>query len=155
LKLYGFIGVLMLVAVSVNCAVPLTPVSPQPVVIEHPVVSPTTPPIVSAPVSSVTDGISWSEAINHVGETMKVCGTVAGAHWANTSKGKPSFLNVGKPYPDPARFIVIIWGSNREKFSQPPEKYYNGKTICVTGLITQYNGMPEVEVKAPDQITVR
>jgi len=72
--------------------------------------------------------------------------------WASGSKGKPTFLNIGKPYPDPNRFTVVIWIQNRGKFPQPPDDYYLGKTICVTGLIDEYKGIPQIEVKDPSQI---
>jgi micrococcal nuclease len=96
--------------------------------------------------------ISWDKAKNHIGERTTVCGPVVSATWASGSKGKPTFLNIGKPYPDPDRFTVIIWEQYRSNFPQPPEAYYRGKTICVTGLIIPYKGIPEIEVKTPEQI---
>ena len=99
-----------------------------------------------------TGAISWDEARNYIGERITLCGPVVSATWATGSKGKPTFLNIGEPYPDPDRFTVIIWGDYRGNFSQPPEDYYVGKTICVTGLIVEYQGIAEIEVKTPDQI---
>lgn len=96
--------------------------------------------------------LSWDEAINHVGERATVCGKVEGTHWATGSNGKPTFLNIGKDYPASDRFVVLIWEGNRSKFSQPPEEYYLDKTISVTGLITEYNGIAEIEVTSPEQI---
>jgi hypothetical protein len=98
------------------------------------------------------DAINWDEAKNHIGERTTVYGTVVDTRWASGSSGKPTFLNMGNPYPDPDRFTVVIWGDNRGKFSQPPEDYYDGKTIYVTGLIEEYNGVPEIEVTSPSQI---
>jgi DNA/RNA endonuclease YhcR with UshA esterase domain len=43
----------------------------------------------------------------------------------------------------------------RANFPRPPETYYLGRTICVTGLIEEYNGIPQIEVKTPDQIEER
>ena len=101
---------------------------------------------------TVIDAISWDEAKNHIGERTEVYGTVVDTHYASESKGKPTFLNVGNPYPDPNRFTVVIWGENRGNFSQPPEDYYDGKTIYVTGLIEEYKGVPEIKVTSPSQI---
>ena len=33
-----------------------------------------------------------------------------------------------------------------------PESYYNGKKIAVTGLITSYEGVSQIEVTTPSQI---
>jgi len=103
----------------------------------------------------VLDAVQWFHAANYIGKKVTICGRVAGAYWAESSRGKPTFINIGKPYPEPERFTVIIWGRNRDNFSHPVEKYYEGKTVCVTGMVIEYNGMPEMEVKSPDQITVR
>ena len=73
-------------------------------------------------------------------------------HYASTSRGQPTFLNVGKPYPDPDRFTVVIWGDDRANFPWPPEDHYLGKTIAVTGLIIEYEGVAEIEVSSPSQI---
>ena len=99
--------------------------------------------------------IAWHEAKNYVGERTTVCGPVVDATWASGSNGKPTFLNLGKPYPDPDRFTVVIWIQNRGNFPQAPEDYYLGKTICVTGLIIEYNGIPEIEVKYPSEIEIQ
>jgi len=96
--------------------------------------------------------ISWSEAKYHIGERTTVCGPVVDATWASGSNGKPTFLNLGNPYPNPDRFTVVIWIQNRSNFPQAPEDYYLGKTICVTGLITEYNGIPQIEVRYPSEI---
>ena len=98
------------------------------------------------------DEISCHEAKNHIGERTTVYGTVVDTHYASGSNGKPTFLNMCYPYPDPNRFTVVIWGENRGKFSQPPEDYYDGKTIYVSGLIDPHNGVPQIEVTSPDQI---
>ena len=78
-----------------------------------------------------------------------------GATYASGSNGKPTFLNVGKDYPDPARFTVLIWGENRGKFSPAPEIQYKGKTIYVYGLIELYKGSPEIVITSPSQIQIQ
>lgn len=98
--------------------------------------------------------ISWSNAIEHVGEQATVRGPVKGTNYATRTKGKPTFLDVGKAYPDPARFTVLIWGDDRANFPAPPEKAYAGRMICVTGLVTSYKGGAEIEVSSPAAIVV-
>ena len=98
------------------------------------------------------DAISWDEAKDHVGDRTTVYGPVAGTKYGATSRGKPTWLNIGKDHPSSERFVVIIWGENRGNFPQPPESYYDGKTIYVTGLIQEYEGIPQIEVTTPNQI---
>lgn len=98
------------------------------------------------------NAISCYEAKNHVGERTTVYGTVVSTKYAGGSSGKPTFLDMCYAYPDPNRFTVVIWDENRGKFPQPPEDYYDSKTIYVSGLIVLYNGVPEIEVTSPSQI---
>ncbi len=94
--------------------------------------------------------VSASEAKDHVGEVATVCGEVVSTHYAASTKGQPTFLNLDKPYPNPL-FTVLIWGSNRNKFGTP-ENDYKGKRICATGKITEYRGGPEIVADKPEQI---
>ena len=96
---------------------------------------------------------SASEAKNHVGETATVCGEVASAHYAATSRGRPTFLNLDRAYPNQI-FTVVVWGSDRPKFGTP-EVTFNGRKICATGEITLYRGVPETVAHDPSQIKVQ
>ena len=132
----------LFVSMTLLCACAPTAAPPTPTPSPTPTPAPTVP----------SGAISWDEAREHIGERATVCGPVVDTKWASGSKGKPTFLNIGKPYPDPNRFTVVIWIQNRGKFPQPPEDYYLGKTICVAGLIDEYKGIPQIEVKDPSQI---
>jgi hypothetical protein len=83
---------------------------------------------------------------------LRYYGTVVSTKYASESNGKPTFLDMCYAYPDPNRFTVVIWDDNRDKFPQPPEDYYDSKTIYVSGLIVLYDGVPEIEVTSPTQI---
>ena len=110
------------------------------------------PPATGLPKDLPAGSIAWDEAKYHIGERTTVCGPVVDATWASGSNGKPTFLNLGSPYPDPDRFTIVIWIQNRGNFAQAPEDYYLGKTVCVTGLVTEYEGIVEIEVQYPSQI---
>lgn len=58
------------------------------------------------------------------------------------------------PYPDHV-FTVVIWGENGDKFENPPERFFDGKTIYVTGKIETYRGKAQIEVRDPSQIRVK
>ena len=98
--------------------------------------------------------ISPEEAQNHIGEAKTVCGVVVGTKYAIKSRGQPTFLNLNRPYPHHI-FTIVIWGSDRHKFEHRPEVYYKDKKVCVTGLITEYRGKPQIIIHAPDRITIK
>jgi len=59
-----------------------------------------------------TAHLAAAEAKNHVGETATVCGRVASAHFAEKTKGLPTFMNLDMPYPKQI-FTIVIWGAER------------------------------------------
>ncbi len=97
--------------------------------------------------------ITAKDAANHVGEVQTVCGTVASTKFASQSKKKPTFLNLDQPFPNQI-FTIVIWGSDRSKFPEPPEDLYMGKKICVHGMIKAFRGKPEIIVTDPSQISI-
>jgi len=97
--------------------------------------------------------ISAAEAKDHIGEVATVCDIVASTRYASSTRGRPTFLNLGKPYPNQI-FTVVIWGRDREKFGEPEEKYRD-KHICVTGKIILYRGTAEIQVTDPEQIQIK
>jgi DNA/RNA endonuclease YhcR with UshA esterase domain len=97
--------------------------------------------------------ITAMEAGSHIGEVQTVCGMVASSKFASQSKKQPTFINLDKAYPNQI-FTIVIWGSDRGKFPEPPEDYYQGKKICVKGMIKAYRGKPEIIVNDPSQITI-
>ena len=97
--------------------------------------------------------IAPEAAGQYIGQTVTVCGTVASTKYSVRTKGQPTFLNLDRPYPNQI-FTVTIWGHDRPKFSEPPEVFYQGANISVTGRITNFRGAPEIVVHAPSQIAV-
>ena len=107
-----------------------------------------------------SDSIAQQEYVNpidahkYIGMEKTVCGTVASATYAVRTKGRPTFLNLDQPYPKQI-FTVLIWGSDRNKFQNPPETSFRGKRICVTGIVEDYRGKSEIVVRSPDQIILK
>src|SRR5712691_1663756 len=81
---------------------------------------------------SAQERIGPADAAKYIGKSATVCGLVASTSYALQSLGRPTFLNLDRPYPKQP-FTVLIWGEDRSSFSPPPEKAYNGKKICVSG----------------------
>src|ERR1700751_2782407 len=90
--------------------------------------------------SAQTKKLTTAEAKDHVGDRATVCGRVVSTHYAKSSKGEATFLNLDEPYPKEI-FTILIWGSDREKFGSP-ELEYKGRRVCATGKITSYRGVP-------------
>jgi len=110
--------------------------------------------VLAAPgVQAQTKRLTASEAKDHVGERGTVCGKVASTHYAATSRGAPTFLNLDAPYPRQI-FTIVIWRSDRPKFGTPESKYRQQR-ICVTGEITEFRGSPQTVASEPAQIEIQ
>lgn len=96
--------------------------------------------------------LSPTQAAQAVGQRATVCGVVASVHFAARSRDRPTFIDLGQPYPDQV-FTIVIWGDDRSRFNPVPETW-QGKKVCVTGFIKLYRGTPEVVAYGPDQIRV-
>jgi len=106
----------------------------------------------SVMLSSTT--ISPADAARHIGETLTICGQVYGGRYLENSTGQPTLINMGSEYPDNP-FTLVIYGNDRARFSYKPEEYLKGKVICVTGLIKEYKGKPEIVVSDVNQIRLK
>lgn len=97
--------------------------------------------------------IPAGDAAKHIGEQVTVCGKVYGIKFLDKAKGEPTFLNVGAAYPN-SPFTVVIFGETRKLLSDTPDKLYNGKSICVTGIVKEYKGKAEIVVSKPEEIKI-
>jgi len=107
--------------------------------------------ILAWPVFAHAANLTAEEAAQHIGQTATVCGMVASAHYAARSRGRPTFLNLDKPYPNQI-FTAVIWGENRSAFGTP-ETTLLTKRICITGKIETYRGEPEIILRSPGQLS--
>lgn len=90
--------------------------------------------------------ITASESAAHAGEMATVCGTVSGIHQAIRSKGRPTFINLDKPYPN-QDFTFMIWDSNLPAFGDLSR--FSGKRLCALGIVKKYRGAPEMILNGP------
>jgi hypothetical protein len=102
----------------------------------------------------VLETITAEQAQEHIGEIHTVCGLVASADYLDSWASKPTFLNFDRPYPNQS-LVVRIPNSSRAAFSEPPEVLFNGKTICVTGMIEDQDGRLQMVVEDPSQIVIQ
>lgn len=82
---------------------------------------------------------------------MRIKGKVFSGHYARSSTGSPTFLDIGAAYPSPRRLTLIIWGENRSNFPFAPERYLRGRTVCAQGVVRLYRGLPQIEVAVWDR----
>jgi len=97
--------------------------------------------------------LSPAEAKERIGELATVCGLVASTRYEETSRGRPTFLDLGEPYPN-HEFTIVIAGENRAEFGKP-ETGFKDKQVCTTGRIESYLGVPQIEAKKSGDIVLK
>jgi DNA/RNA endonuclease YhcR with UshA esterase domain len=91
-----------------------------------------------------------AEAKDHIGEQATVCGKVVNTHYASSTRGQSTFLNLDAAHPNQV-FSIVIRMSARSNFVDPGKRY-SGKQVCITGLIRSYRGAAGIVVSSPEQI---
>ena len=99
-----------------------------------------------SPSSIPAGAITPRQAANNIGRTKTVCGYVASTKYARSSNGRPTFLDLGRPYPN-QYFTIVIWPEYRGLYSSPPERLFDGRTVCVRGPIERYGSRPQIEAR--------
>lgn len=98
--------------------------------------------------------IKAEKANAYIGKVAEVCGKVESADYLPQINGEPTFLNLGRPYPN-QHFTAVIWGSDRIRWNTSPDQQYENRNICVSGRIELYEGTPQIIVETPRQIEIQ
>ena len=93
--------------------------------------------------------ISVFDAKYNLGEVAMVYGRVY-ASWYN-SESDDYLLFFGGDFPN-QEFTAVVPGHVARKFSWRPEEYFLGEHVTITGLITTFDGIPEIVVKNKTQL---
>jgi hypothetical protein len=95
--------------------------------------------------------IKIDEAKNHVGDSVKICSKIYDTKYFKSSQDPITLLDMGDKYPNNPLSIVIP-ADVRKLFKTPPEEYYKGAHVCVTGKIQIYKEKPEIVIRSAEQI---
>jgi len=84
------------------------------------------------------------------GESITVCGTVVGA---KVTRNGHVFLNLDKQFPNHI-FTVTIWKDDLANFSYFPADELIGKKVFVTGKVSDFSGIPSMNIQKEKAIRV-
>ena len=111
--------------------------------------------------------IPSSKAGEHMGEEVTVRGSVRDYQWISGKTGKPTLLLFDAPalvergssiseQEIPTTFTVVVWKKDTKNFPGTTNlgPTYNGKIVCVTGLIEDYEGSPAIIATDPSQLKI-
>ncbi|NOX62444.1 MAG: hypothetical protein GXP42_10960 [Chloroflexi bacterium] len=99
------------------------------------------------PPSTPTGVVPWLDAGQYVGQTITVEGRVVQTHDA----GSITFLNFSRQR---GQFVAVVFAEDYERFPKPPAEMYEGQRLWITGLVSEYRGIPQIVVRSPEQIEI-
>ncbi|NJK87881.1 MAG: hypothetical protein HC906_19875 [Bacteroidales bacterium] len=101
------------------------------------------------PIGYRIGSISAYYAYDYTGEVMNVYGRVTEVFYTGRTDEYILYFGAYYPYHD---FSVVIPGHIARSYSRWPESYFDQQYISVTGLITVFDGKPEIVVNRHRQI---
>jgi micrococcal nuclease len=91
--------------------------------------------------------IDVNDAAKHMNETVTVCAKVYGVKELD----KVTLINLGAKYPA-SPLTIAVFEKDRPAFANLGA--LNGKDVCVTGKIIDYNGKPEIIITKAEELTI-
>lgn len=105
------------------------------------------------PGSSCRNPLDWREADNYLGARVSVVGPAVGTAVGENVNGRPTWINVGEPFPSKNRLSLVIWQRNINQFRSALEwNLSGGQLVCATGEISEYRGVPQIELTYSSQL---
>lgn len=98
--------------------------------------------------------ITPDEAAKHIGDSVTVCGKIFGGRYFDRGENKITLLNMGAAYPQ-SPLTIVIEADSRKNFTNKPEEFYAEKEVCITGVVKDYKGKPQIVIAKEADITVQ
>jgi hypothetical protein len=95
--------------------------------------------------------ISIWDAKYNLGEVAMVYGRVYATWYNNDTDDYLLFFGGDFPY---QQFSAVVPGYIARKYSWRPERFFLGEHVTITGLITTYDGSPEIVIKNRQQLSL-
>lgn len=98
--------------------------------------------------------LSPSDASKKIGEKI-VVEFVVGSTGGNNN----FYINTEKDFMDPKNLTIILPKPSKLKFMKTQkiedlDKYFEGKTVRISGTVKLFEGKPRIQVDEPSQITI-
>jgi hypothetical protein len=103
------------------------------------------------PVGHRIKTISAYDAGFYVGELARVYGRVEYVWYSRATK--EYYLYFGGPYPY-QDFSVIVPANIARKYNRRPDRFFTNRDIAITGLISRWEGKPEMLIKKTNQLDI-
>lgn len=88
------------------------------------------------------------DASKNIGQKVIICDSV----YSIKVLSSLTFLNIGGDYPK-QKLTLVFYKKDLYLLNVEPETMYKFKKVCISGKLIQYEGKPQMVIKALKQIT--
>lgn len=111
--------------------------------------------VIAASISvSAQTKITPDEAAKYIGDSVTVCGKIFGGKYFDRGENKITLLNMGAAYPQ-SPLTIVIEADSRKNFTNKPEEFYAEKEVCISGVVKEFKGKPQIIITKETEITVQ
>jgi hypothetical protein len=97
--------------------------------------------------------IPIEKVADQVGDSVKVCGRVAGIRFLENATSQLTLINMGGAYPN--QLLTIVIGLPlRKQFEKTPEELFTDKDVCITGNVVLYKNKPQIVLTTKEQVVL-
>lgn len=93
--------------------------------------------------------IAVDDVAKHIGDSGTVCSKVYGVKKTE----KITFINIGDAYPN-SPLTVVLFAKDYANFPEDISKMYNNKSVCITGIISEFKGKVQIVISKPADLVV-
>jgi Protein of unknown function (DUF559) len=105
--------------------------------------------------SSCERPLPWHAAGRHSGQVVSLEGPVTAVTSRTDVQGRPTFIDVGRRFPSRERLALVIWRSDADQFTDIRPSLTEGRAVCVTGRVTEREGVAQVVLNERHQLELR
>ena len=96
--------------------------------------------------------IEIEEASKHIGDSVHLVAQITGVRQLANIDRRPTFINLGKPYPNQL-LTLVIWEEVRNQITDDlSEEKLKGGVVIVTGVIELFKDKPQIVIRNTKQL---
>lgn len=104
--------------------------------------------------STCTNPINWQQASQHIGSSVSIVGPIMKITSRKNIRGNPTWVDIGGAFPATNRMMLVIWEEKKNEFPLLVPGKLTHKEVCVTGQLTSYKGIPQIQLSEKSQLQV-
>ena len=92
------------------------------------------------------------ERIYYINESVEICQPPTELVHLPSVRGEPYFLKYSSRDLSETYLTIVIWGKDIPSLEINPESYFTSDDMCMTGVVSYYNGQKQVVIRKPSQL---